>query len=246
MIPDKNLVTTAFSKAEHYDSAAIVQAEVARRLAHKIAARLPATPATILEIGCGTGLLSRELQTAFPASQLTLTDISGAMLARCRARLGAGPNYRVMDGEFPDENLGKFDLIASSLTLQWFTGLPTGIARLKRLLTPNGKLIFATLGRHSFQEWRQAHTALNLPCGLHDYPGAENLPGPARIEEDIITEHHPSGRDFAQALKTLGAGTPRPGYTPLPPADFRRLLATLKNEFSASYHILYVETPADS
>lgn len=243
MIPDKHLVAAAFSKAEHYDSAATVQSEVARRLAHKIAARLPAAPATILEIGCGTGLLSRELQTAFPASQLTLTDISAAMLARCRARLGPGPNYRVMDGEFPDENLGKFDLIASSLTLQWFTDLPSGIARLKRLLTPTGRLIFATLGRHSFREWRQAHTALNLQCGLHDYPGGENFPAPAHTEEEIITEHHPSGRDFAQALKTLGAGTPRPGYTPLPAADFRRLLATLKTEFTASYHILYVETP---
>jgi malonyl-CoA O-methyltransferase len=242
MIPENQLVAAAFSKAERYDSAATVQAETARRLADKITTRLPTVPSTILEIGCGTGLLSRELQTAFPTSHLTLTDISAAMLARCRARLGPGPNYRVMDGEAPDERIGKFDLIASSLTLQWFTDLPTGIARLRRLLTPNGKLIFATLGRHSFQEWREAHEALNLPCGLHDYPGAENLPGPAHIEEDIITEHHPSGRDFAQALKTLGAGTPRPDYTPLPTADFRRLLATLKSEFTVSYHILYVET----
>jgi len=123
VIFEKQRVEAAFSQAAQYDSAASVQAETARRLALKLAA-LPVAPARILEIGCGTGLLSRHLAAAFPAAQLTLTDISAAMLERCKARLGEGPAYRVMDGEAADSAMGNFDLIASSLAVQWLTICP--------------------------------------------------------------------------------------------------------------------------
>lgn len=248
MTPEKRLVQAAFSRAAQYDSVATVQAEAATRLAHKIAARLPAAPARILEIGCGTGLLSRQLAAAFPAAHLTLTDISPAMLERCRARLGPGPTYRLLDGEMADGIEGPFDLIASSLAMQWFADLPGSLARLTRLLPPGGRLVFATLGRHSFKEWRGAHQALGLPCGLHHYPGPADFPPQAglaaHIEEEMIAEHHASGQAFVQALKTLGAATPRPGYRPLPPGAFRRLLARLEGDFAVTYHILYVEIAA--
>jgi malonyl-CoA O-methyltransferase len=248
--PENRRIEAAFSQAEHYDSAATVQAETARRLARRITGLLPASPARILEIGCGTGLLSQQLATAFPQAHLTFTDISAAMLARCRTRLGAGHTYRAMDGEAAESVAGPFDLIAASLTMQWFTNLPASIAQLIRLLSPQGKLVFATLGCQSFQEWRQAHTALGLPCGLHDYPSAQHFPLPtgvtALIAEEIIIEHHASGQAFARALKTLGANTPRSGYHPLPAGSFRQLLATLKGQFPVSYHILYVVIEAKS
>jgi malonyl-CoA O-methyltransferase len=237
--PEKYRVQAAFSQAAQYDSAASVQAETARRLALKIAARRAVAPERILEIGCGTGLLSQHLAVAFPAAHLTLT------LERCKARLGGGPAYQVMDGEVPEGIAGPFDLIASSLAVQWFTDLPGSIDRLTRLLAPEGRLIFATLGRHSFREWRQAHELLGLACGLHDYAGADDFPLPdsvtAEIEQEVIAAHYASGRSFARSLKTLGAATPRRGYRPLPAAEFRRVLARLEGHFAVSYHILYVE-----
>jgi len=250
MTPENRRVRDAFSQAEHYDSAATVQAETARRLASRIAGHLRVCPASILEIGCGTGLLSLELAAAFPEAHLTLTDISGAMLARCRSRLGAGPTYLVMDGEAAEGAAGSFDLIVSSLAMQWFTDLPGSIARLMRMLAPGGRLIFATLGCHSFKEWRQALASLGLNCGLHDYPSAENFALPsgvtAHIAEEVISQHHESGHAFVRALKTLGASTPRAGYRPLQAGTLRRVLAKLNGRFAVSYHILYVkiETPS--
>ncbi len=249
MNPEKRFVKAAFSQAQQYDSAALVQAEIARRLARKMTARFAVAPARILEIGCGTGLLSQHLAAAFTAAELTLTDISPMMLERCQARLGAGPTYVAMDGEAPEGVTGPFDLIASSLALQWFTDLPESIGRLTRLLAPEGRMMFATLGRDSFKEWRHAHAAIGLPCGLHDYPGAGDFPLPssvtARIEEEIITAHYASGQAFARALKMLGAATPRFGHHPLPAGSFRKLLAMVNGAFSVSYHILYVEIAKD-
>jgi len=245
MNPQKQRVQAAFSGADDYDSAASVQSEAASRLARKMVDRLPGAPARILEIGCGTGLLSRQLATAFPASHLTLTDISPAMLERCQTRLGPGATYSVMDGEVPNGIEGPFGLIASSLAMQWFTDLPGSIGRLSRLLATGGRLIFATLGAQSFQEWRQAHADFGLPCGLHDYPSLEDFPLPpgvtARIESETITERYPSAQAFAHALKTLGAGTPRPGYRPLQTSAFRQLLRKLDGHFTVSHQILYVD-----
>lgn len=243
---DKTRVAAAFTRqAEAYDSVAAIQREVARHLARRIAARLPAPPARILEIGCGTGLLSAELAAAFPKAELLLTDISPTMLERARARLGDRAEYLVLDGEHPEGLEGGFDLIASSLALQWFANLPGALARLSRLLAPGGLLCFATLGAGSFAEWRAAHAALGLQCGLHNYPDAATFVWPlgvnGTIEEEALTEHHASGQAFAKALKTLGAGEPSPGHRPLPPGAFRKLLSALQGGFSVTYHVLYGE-----
>ena len=229
----KSRIAAAFTRqAAAYDSVAAVQREVALRLARRAVSRLPAPPARILEIGCGTGLLSAELATAFPAARLLLTDISPAMLERTRARLGERAEYRVVDGEHPEGMEGKFELIASSLAMQWFADLPGALARLSGLLAPGGRLCFATLGTGSFAEWRAAHAALGLPCGLHDYPEAAPFPWPpgatGTIEEEFLVEHHASGQAFARALKTLGASEPAPGHRPLPPGAFRKVLHALR------------------
>lgn len=247
MIPEKSRIAAAFERqAAAYDSVAAIQREAARHLARRIVARLPAPPRRILEIGCGTGLLSAELAAAYPQATLLLTDISPAMLDRARARLGEKAEYRLMDGEHPEGLTGGFDLIASSLAMQWFSDLPGALARLGRLLAPGGWLCFATLGAGSFAEWRAAHEALGLPCGLHDYPRAEAFPWPpeipGRIEEETLVEHHASGRAFARALKTLGAGAPAFGHRPLPAGAFRRVLAALEGEFHATYRVLYGES----
>ena len=103
--------------------------------------------ARILEIGCGTGLLTRELARRLGPADWTLTDISPAMLEI--ARLGPAPQgsvrYAALDGEHPDALPGGYDLICSSLAVQWFGDLNAGLGRLAALLAPGGHLAIATL-----------------------------------------------------------------------------------------------------
>ena len=229
------------AQAAMYDSVASVQAAVARVLA----ARLTGAPGRILEIGCGTGFLSAELAARFTGAALVLTDLSPAMLAQAERRLGQRASYRVMDGQWPDAELGTFDLIASSLVLQWFDDLPGALARLSGLLAPGGVLAFATLGAESFTEWRQAHAEMGLHCGLRDYAGATEFPWPAgfacRLEAEFIEERHADGRGFIRALKTLGAAQSPAAHRPLGAGRFRALLGRFSGGFTARYQVLYGE-----
>lgn len=227
------------AQAGTYDSVAKVQAEVARRLAQ----RLSGHPRRILEIGCGTGLLSAHLAAKFPGAELVLTDISSAMLAQARKRLGARATYQSMDGQFPDEALGQFDLITSSLAFQWFDDLPGALGRLSAMLAHGGVLAFATLGRNSFAAWRQAHEEMGLRCGLRDYVAAENFPWPAglpgRLEIEMIDEACPDGRGFIRGMKMLGAAQSPLAHRPVGAGQFRKLLARFSSGFTARYEVLF-------
>ena len=54
---------------------------------------LPSPPARVLDLGAGTGLLTRMVASAHPGAELTLLDGSPAMLDQARAALGDGPTY---------------------------------------------------------------------------------------------------------------------------------------------------------
>ena len=241
----KGRIAQAFSaRAGSYDDVAAVQRVVAARVAARVVAG-GLRPKRILEIGCGTGFLSEALAAAFPGAELVLTDISPAMLARCRARLGDGPAYKVLDGEHPEAAEGGFDLIVSSLAMQWFGDLRGGLARLAGLLAPGGRMVFATLGAGNFAEWAAAHAAQGLQSGTPKYPALDAVPWPEGFghagAEEFVTQDYADGAAFARSLKMLGAGEPAAGYKPLTAGAFRRVLESLRGGFGVTYHVLYGE-----
>lgn len=235
-----SIVVKNFSaRAAAYDSAARVQPLVAARLA----AKLQGNPSRILEIGCGTGGLSVHLVRLFPDAELVLTDIAAPMLKLCRKCVGERALYKLMDGERPEAELGRFDLIVSSLAMQWFDDLSGSIHRLARMLKPGGRLVFTTLGSENFPEWRTLLEAYGAGLGLHDYPAAKAFPWPSglagEVEEEFLQETHASGADFLKSLKAIGAGAPRAGHEPISQVKMRHLLAATADGFTATYHILY-------
>lgn len=239
-------VAAAFGlAAKTYEQAATAQAQAADGLTRRIAAlALPSSP-RVLEIGCGTGLLTRRL-LPIVGGQWLVTDLAPEMVATARENVGnVGKDratYRVMDGEHPDAS-GPFDLIVSSLAAQWFADLPAALARLSALLAPGGRLMLTTLGAGSFAEWRAIHRRLGLECGTHDYPRAADIP--AHVEAENIVVEYADGRAFLTALKRIGAGTPRAGYAPLTPGSLRRVLAELGSPALVTYEILYVTLRAE-
>jgi phospholipid N-methyltransferase len=118
--------------------------------------KLTESPVKILEVGPGTGPITRViLEMMKPSDQLTICEINGKLLNRLKTSLETNGNYqsnadRVRFVEGPVQQLGeqvselKFDVIICSLPFLNFTPeLADEIMSLfRKLLTPGGKLTF--------------------------------------------------------------------------------------------------------
>jgi malonyl-CoA O-methyltransferase len=210
-----------------------------RAVADRLARLLPELERPrVLELGCGTGLLSRHLVRRYPQGRFVLTDVAPAMIAECRrnlaARGAAHISYEVMDageaGGYAD-----LDLIVSSMTLHWLADSAASLERLRLLLAPGGSLLYATLGPESFAEWRATLRDLSLPSGIAETP---MLPGV--VEEERVVQDA-STLAFLRRMKAVGGLTPREGYASLAPGVLRRAIraADLKFGGRITWHIVY-------
>jgi malonyl-CoA O-methyltransferase len=215
-------IERAFSGADQYDRHARIQRLVAERLAERIAELpLPAS-AHILEIGCGTGFLTEALIRHRIGSEWLVTDLSAEMVRRCRNRIGDahGRRFAVLDGEYGEPG-GRFDLVCSSLAMQWFDDQDAAFARMHGWLAPGGHCIVTTLGADSFAEWRAAHEVEGLEPGTPRFlPAGQQAPQWV----DRYVDHHDSALDFMRSLKAIGAHTAARRHRPLPPRALRRVM----------------------
>jgi trans-aconitate 2-methyltransferase len=93
----------------------------------------------VVDLGCGTGELTRLLHQTLGASQTLGLDSSAAMLAKSQAFADPGLRFEQRDiGEFSAE--GEFDLVFSNAALHWLPSHEQLLARLTAALKPGGQL----------------------------------------------------------------------------------------------------------
>ncbi|MGH1352237.1 MAG: methyltransferase domain-containing protein [Methyloligellaceae bacterium] len=236
----KKQIASSFGKnASQYDDYAGLQARVAAELASHMPRR---ESIRVLEIGCGTGLFTEHLLGLYNRSEIYITDLSEGMLETCQSRIGPHPDitYLQCDGErvLEHEVLAKksFDIIATSMTIQWFQNPVQSLALLTEMLNPEGQLFYATIGPDCFPEWQAVLKELDAPAGTIAMP---TLPG--QFSEQNIEVQHDDARDFFQSLKAIGAATPGGDYTPLSAGTMRRALRLLDEKSSGkiNWQIVY-------
>jgi len=100
----------------------------------------------VLEVGCGTGNLTRVILSHTPATaELVLLDSSKMMLKLAEARLSAAHRRTIkfrqasILSDVPTEALGKFDLVVCGLADPYF--VVDAVYRLRRLTKEDGFLI---------------------------------------------------------------------------------------------------------
>jgi ubiquinone/menaquinone biosynthesis C-methylase UbiE len=99
--------------------------------------------AAVLEIGCGTGQLTRQM--AGRAFDLTAIDIGTEMVRAARSNV-ADATARFQVSSFEDfADTGPFDLIVSATAFHWIDP-GVGLAKAARLLRPSGWLALLTTG----------------------------------------------------------------------------------------------------
>ncbi|MEM7192423.1 MAG: methyltransferase domain-containing protein [Pseudomonadota bacterium] len=222
------------ARAEVYEAHAGLQAQVAQRLA----SFLPDVQAPrVLELGCGTGLLSRHLAARYPGGHLTLTDAAPSMIGACRRNLAgkhAQITFEVLDAAAPISYEG-LDLIVTSMMLHWLPDPLIVLARLRGALGPNGVLLFATPGHHSFAEWRTVLASDGLPAGTPHLPEM-----PCVIEEEYLCPDE-DALSFLRRMRAVGGLEPREGYEPLTAGQLRRAVRATNLRFGGrvTWHIVY-------
>lgn len=95
----------------------------------------------ILDLGCGTGNLSRCFAAAFPRAQITCVDMAEKMLEMARAKLAGVRAVSFWHGDLRDFDYSPgYDVIAASMALHHIEGgeKPRFYRNLYRALPPGG------------------------------------------------------------------------------------------------------------
>lgn len=228
---DKRQVQRAFGRAAaSYEASAVLQAEVLERMWSRLDL-VKLAPGHILDAGCGPGMGGRRLLARYPKSRVLALDIATPMLhAMLRkqswtSRLIAGiaGKSRVLplcaDIESMPIQSGSVDLAWSNLALQWCNDLDAAFGEMRRVLRPEGLLMFSTFGPDTLMELRQsanadpAHTHVSRFIDMHDIGDALIRAGFSAPVMDVerFTLTYDTALDVMRDLKAIGANNATAG-----------------------------------
>ena len=206
------------SFAERYE--AVLVPVIFRPWAAELVGRtVPRDGEQVLDLACGTGVLTREIaRSSATLGGLTGVDLSADMLGVARdraAKSGLVAEWiEASAGElpFPDD---RFDLAFCQQALQFFPDRPGALQELRRVVRAGGRVAFcvqrelasnpllrsqaAALDKHVGPE---AGDAVRAICSLSDADEIHGLFHDAGftgidIESVTLSLHHPDGKAFA-------------------------------------------------
>src|SRR3954449_8479933 len=107
----------------------------------------PCPEGRVVDLGCGTGELTRALHERTTASSTLGLDSSRAMLERSASHAGEGLTFELgdIDEWAPSE---AFDLVFSNAALHWVDGHAALFARLTAAVAPRGQLAVQVPANH--------------------------------------------------------------------------------------------------
>jgi malonyl-CoA O-methyltransferase len=209
----KKDVAESFGRAApQYDSVARLQRDVGRQLLDSLDP-LSGIPATVLDLGCGTGYFSADLRRLYPNAQYLGLDLAHGMVEYARERYPDAGQWLVGDAEALPLAAASVDLVFSSLAVQWCYRPQHLFAELARVLRPGGRCVFTSLGPDTLCELRNAWAAVDAHQHVNTFLPCTELVSAARgvagLRLDLHSERfqmeYERVRDLLAELKTLGA-----------------------------------------
>ncbi|NLB54999.1 MAG: methyltransferase domain-containing protein [Lentisphaerae bacterium] len=189
MNSDKTIESRFSAAAKTYHKHASAQLAIARNLAEMIKASKKTQ--TILEIGCGTGTLTKHLVNLFPNAEITALDISRNMIEQATTNLEKLKTIRfVCQNAMEFEASESFDLVCSSASLHWITPLSSIMQKIYTFLKPGGSLICSVMLAGTLGELRNARNFV----APHKLPATE-LP----TEQETVSAILSSGLKVTEA-----------------------------------------------
>lgn len=207
----KELIKKNFSRyARTYDKYAGLQASLAKKLAEFLPEK---QIQDVLDVGCGTGMMTKLLRDKYKSSHITAVDISPAMIDVARNKNTREVEYKVADGEDMDDDR-QYDVIASNATMQWFTNLDKTLSKYKKMLKKDGAIVFSIFGPLTYHElsWvMEDVTNKKMVVNSRKFLGKVELEALLKkhfkhcgVTEEIIKEKHKSLRGLLTKIKYTG------------------------------------------
>ena len=117
--------------------------------------------ASVLELGCGTGILWRGSVKVPHGWRVILTDMSDGMLRETRehlARLGHSFTYLQADAQAIPFRDASFDAVIANHMLYHVPDIPRALDEVRRVLKPSGFCYAATMGLANMREMNDLST----------------------------------------------------------------------------------------
>ncbi len=158
---DRRRLRFSFGRAAiGYAEVAVLQREVESRLLEQLEVLGDRIPQHVLDVGSGPGRASTVMKGRWSSAEVIALDLAMPMLRQVR-----GPRFwrpvRRLCGDATQLPLadGSVDLLFSNLCLQWVPDLPSALDEFRRVLRPDGLLLFSTFGPQTLIELREAYIA---------------------------------------------------------------------------------------
>ena len=177
-----------------------------------VAAVAPASPAAVLDLGCGTGAGLVAVSRALPQAHLTGCDPAPSMIAAARTRCeAAGVNAQLVVGDLSTVAPGaRFDVVVCTLVLH-FVPPDERVALLSAIRTrlrSGGSLVISALGRAMDPAVQAVWTQLRR------HHATSSGIAPAELaQRDAQTQ----GKVFPIAAEELAAALRGAGFTSVTP-----------------------------
>ncbi|ADU75246.1 malonyl-CoA O-methyltransferase [Acetivibrio thermocellus AD2] len=223
---DKKILQMHFSRnAKNYDAYAKVQKKMANTLLDMLDLDSK-NRLDILDVGCGTGYLTKLLLDRWPDARITAIDIAPGMIEYARDRFNeSNVEFACLDIEEAELNQ-KYDLVISNATFQWFNDLGGTVNKLVQSLKSDGVLAFSTFGHMTFSElhfsYETARRKLKIDeefppgqkfCNAKEilkiccetFEGLEGFEFDTVKKESLEYEYFYTVREFLDSVKKIGA-----------------------------------------
>lgn len=216
MSMDPVAVARSFGAASaSYDNAALLQSLVREELLSRLELLAGASPRSVLDLGAGTGVAAVELKRRFSRARVTAADIAAPMLkiARSRSRFWRRIHCVEADARALPFDDASFDLVFTSLMLQWLHPPDQALREIRRVLKPGGLLLASSLGPETLQELRSAWAVadggvhVNEFVDVHDLGSALARAGFIEpvLDVDRHVRHYTDAHALMRELKQIGA-----------------------------------------
>jgi len=212
---DRARMRAAFERASSsYESAAGLQAQVGGELLERLGA-FRFEPRVVLDLGAGTGRLTRELKRRYPRALVVALDLAAGMLREAQRHQRWFRRFERVCADALRLPLrdGSVDVVFCSLMLQWCEPLEAALAEVRRVLKGSGFFAFSTFGRDTLCELRDAWGRADGYNHVNHFPDVHEV-GDALVraglmepvlDVDRIELGYGDALDLMRDLKAIGA-----------------------------------------